>query len=205
MGIFFNEWIIRVWTEALERNEPTLAFELSNGRGRFLFMMFFDPEDKSTKDQLLLFLQNTRYMLPLKLYGAHSKGDFRIFLESWQVEKIKKELQLEYTDGAAFDITSFIDALNKKIPESIKLAEKIKILRDNLPAYNSELKNILDFHERTELIGEVRLPDGKAPREKTLRKLYLYSTRSPEYVAEYIANLKSRNCTLSWRIPSFVV
>jgi hypothetical protein len=68
------------WSEALSRNEPTFAFELFNGRGRFLFMMFFDPDDESTNDKLLLFLQNSRCMLYLKLYGAHRKGEFMMYL-----------------------------------------------------------------------------------------------------------------------------
>jgi hypothetical protein len=191
-----------VWSEALKRDEPTVAFELLNGRGRFLFMMFFDPEDERTKDKLLLFLQNTRYMLRLKLYGAHRKGEFQIYLEDWQVAKIRRELQLDGADGPAFDIAKFIDALNANIPSSIPLASKIKLLRENRPAYQDDLADILDFYDRTELIGEMQLPPEKKPKEKTVRKLYLYSAQSPEDVAAYIDDLKSRNCTLSWRVPN---
>jgi hypothetical protein len=193
-----------VWSEALKRDEPTVAFELSNGRGRFLFMMFFDPEDERTKDKLLLFLQNTRYMLRLKLYGAHRKGEFRIYLEDWQVARIRSELQLEGSDGIAFDVSRFILALNAKIPASLPLASKIKLLRENRPAYQDDLADILDFYDRTELIGEMRLPPERKPKEKTLRKLYLYSAQSPEDVATYIQQLKRRNCTLSWRVPSYL-
>lgn len=190
-----------VWSEALERDEPTVAFEIRNGRGRFLFMMFFDPEDEKTNDKLLLFLQNTRYMLRLKLYGAHDKRDFRLFLEDWQVDKIKRELQLERGDGPVFDIAKLLAALNANIPQSIPLAEKIKLLRGNRAAYQDELANILDFHRRTELIGERQLSPKQTPRERTLRKLYLYSARSPEDVAAYIDDLKRRNCTVCWREP----
>jgi hypothetical protein len=190
-----------VWSEALERDEPTVAFEIRNGRGRFLFMMFFDPEDEKTKDRLLVFLQSTRYMLKLKLYGAHDKGDFRIFLEDWQVEKIKRELQLEGGEGPAFDITKFLDALNAGIPRSVPLATKVKLLQENRGAYHDDLADILDFHKRTELIGERQLPPEKKPRERTLRKLYLYSSQSPEDIAAYIFDLKRRNCTVCWREP----
>jgi len=190
-----------IWSEALNRDEPTVAFELLNGRGRFLFMMFFDPEDERTKDKLLLFLQNTRYMLRLKLYGAHRKGEFKIYLKDWQVAKIRLELQLDGASGPAFDIGRFIDTLNANIPASIPLASKIKLLRENRPAYQDDLVDILDFYDKTELIGEMRLPSEKKPKERTLRKLYLYSAQSPEDVATYIDDLKARNCTLSWRIP----
>lgn len=192
-----------VWSEALKRDEPTVAFELLNGRGRFLFMMFFDPEDERTKDKLFLFLQNTRYMLRLKLYGAHSRGEFQIYLEEWQVARIRRELQLEGgVGGPAFEITRFIEALNASIPPSIPLASKIKLLRENRAAYQSDLEDILDFYDKTELIGEMQLPPEKKPKERTLRKLYLYSAQSPEDVATYIDDLKNRNCTLTWRAPS---
>lgn len=191
-----------IWSEALERSEPTIAFELANGRGRFLFIMFFDPEDERTKDKLLLFLQNTKYMLRLKLYGAHRKGEFQIYLEDWQVAKIRQELLLSGVGGPPFDIGRFLESLNGSIPLSIPLASKIKLLRDSRAAYQEHLADILDFHDRTELIGEVQLPPEKRPKEKTLRKLYLYSAQSPEDIATYISDLKSRNCTLSWRTPS---
>lgn len=45
-----------VWSKAIARDEPTIAFEVTNGLGRFLFMMFFDLEDKTTKDRLFVFL-----------------------------------------------------------------------------------------------------------------------------------------------------
>jgi hypothetical protein len=79
MGTPFSlNGLSRVWSEALSRGEPTIAFELTNGRGRFLFMMFFDPDDEKTRDNLLLFLQNSHRMLSFKLYGAHHKGRFTI-------------------------------------------------------------------------------------------------------------------------------
>lgn len=190
-----------VWAEALKRDEPTVAFELANGRGRFLFMMFFDPEDERTNDKLLLFLQNTRYMLRLKLYGAHHRGEFQLYLEDWQIARVKRELQLDGADGSPFDIVRFIDVLNANIPQSIPLAAKIQLLRENRPAFQDDLVDILDFYDRTELIGEMRLSQERKPKERTLRKLYLYSTQSPKEVAAYIEDLKRRNCTLSWRVP----
>lgn len=75
----------------MARSEPTIAFEVRNGRGRFLFLMFFDPEDKATNDRLLVFLQNTRHMLELKLYGAHERGQFDIYLKRQDVAAIKRE------------------------------------------------------------------------------------------------------------------
>lgn len=191
-----------VWNESQSRDEPTVAFQIENGRGRFLFMMFFDPEDGETRDKLLVFLQNTQYMLRLKLYGSHYRGEFQLFLEDWQVEKIKRELQLAGRGGPAFDMERFMQSMNASIPQSMPLAAKIKLLRENRNAYQTELAKILDFHDRTELVGEMPLPPEKKPREKTLRKLYLYSTRSPEDVAIYIGELKRRNHTLRWRAPT---
>jgi hypothetical protein len=191
-----------VWSEALNRNEPTIAFELFNGRGRFLFMMFFDPDDESTKDKLLLFLQNSRCMLHLKLYGAHRKGEFIIYLNDTQITQIKRELALTENIRTAFNIARFIETLNVGIPKSLSLASKIQLLRANKTAVQPQLADILDDHEKTELVGPLRLDSLRRPREKTLRKLYLYGTETPQAVAMYIENLKKRNYTLRWRVPS---
>lgn len=190
-----------VWSEAMARNEPTIAFEVRNGRGRFLFMMFFDPEDKATKDRLLVFLQNTRHMLELTLYGAHERGQFDIYLKRRDVDAIKRELELEGDTGLPFDEARFVSALNAVLPASLPLAAKVETLRANMPAIQDRLSTILDDHHKTELIGERQLPQQQRPREKTLRKLYLYSTDAPEAVAVYIEGLKKRNCTLAWRVP----
>jgi hypothetical protein len=203
MGTPFSlDGLAEVWSEAVNRNEPTIAFELFNGRGRFLFMMFFDPEDEETKDNLLLFLQNSRCMLYLKLYGAHRKGHFMNYLNDRQIDKIKLELQLTESHGTAFDIERFIETLNHGIPKSLPLASKIQLLRANKEAIHPQLVDILDDHEKTELVGVMQLDGSRRPREKTLRKLYLYGTESPQGVATYIENLKKRNCTLRWRAPS---
>ena len=39
-----------VYREAYLRNDPTVAFELRNGRGRFVFLIFFSEEDSTVKD-----------------------------------------------------------------------------------------------------------------------------------------------------------
>lgn len=193
--------LFSVWSEAMARNEPTIAFEVRNGRGRFLLMMFFDPEDKATKDRLLVFLQNTRHMLELKLYGAHERGQFDIYLKGQDVAAIKRELELAGDTGLPFDEARFVSALNAVLPASLPLAAKVETLRANMPAIQDRLSTILEEHNKTELIGEKQLQPPRGPREKTLRKLYLYSTDAPEAVAAYIERLKKRNCTLAWRVP----
>ncbi|KGV79411.1 hypothetical protein X887_4898 [Burkholderia pseudomallei MSHR4375] len=166
-----------------------------------MFMMFFDPDDKATNDRLLVFLQNTRHMLELKLYGAHERGQFDIYLKQQDVTAIKRELELEGGVGLPFDEIRFVKALNAMLPTSLPLAAKVEVLRANMPAIRNRLNAILDDHNKTELIGERQLPQQQRPREKTLRKLYLYSTDAPAAVAAYIENLKKRNCTVAWRVP----
>jgi hypothetical protein len=197
---FFLNQLSGVWREAVERNEPTVAFEVAINQGRFLFLMFFDPEDVTTKDRLLLFLQNTMVMLPLKMYGAHTKGIFQIFLGTREIAAIREELQLG-VGATAFSIEDFMADLDSRIPATLPLARKIAVLRANRGAMRNHLNEVLDLAERTELIGELPLPANKKPREKTLRKLYLYSNNSPEAIARYIEELKARNVTLAWRVP----
>lgn len=68
-----------IFRELIARNGSTLAFELRNAKGRFLFMMFFDYEDESTKDIIYIFMKNIQRILTLKLYGNHLKGQFDIY------------------------------------------------------------------------------------------------------------------------------
>lgn len=51
--------ISNIFNESIARNEPTLAFELRNGKGLFLFMMFFNYEDDSTKEAIYLHEEHT--------------------------------------------------------------------------------------------------------------------------------------------------
>lgn len=193
-----------LWSEARRRNEPTVAFELVNGRGRFLFMMFFDEEDPETKDKLLLFLQNSRSMLNLKLYGAHERGQFLLYLRDSQVDQIRRELELTDSLGPVFDLTRFIGALNQAMPKSLPLASKIQVLQENRSVLEPHMPDLVDEFLKTELIGPMQLDSSKRPREKTLRKLYLYGG-SPLVVAKKIEELKKQNCTLRWRVPKATV
>ena len=46
-----------------------IEFKLgSNGRGKFLFMMFLPDEDKEAKDKLYIFMRNTRDKTLRKMY-----------------------------------------------------------------------------------------------------------------------------------------
>lgn len=46
-----------IYSAAWTKNEPTIAFEVIQGRGRFVFMIFFSPEDKgSYGEHLFIYL-----------------------------------------------------------------------------------------------------------------------------------------------------
>ena len=49
-----------IYSNAIRAKEPTIAFELRNGRGRFLFMMFFSEDDEESRDALFVFLLRTK-------------------------------------------------------------------------------------------------------------------------------------------------
>jgi len=189
-----------IFNEVVDKNEPTIAFEIINGKGKFLFMMFFDNEDESTKDQLFIFLRNTTKMVKLKLYGNHKQGQFYIYLKDFIKEWFIKELLLESNAShQKFNFNDFFEKLNLSIPNTLPLQQKINTLRgswsdveDNLP------KDIVDDSKKTILIGDKALPDGKKPREKTLRKLYLYADGNVEDITVLIENLKRLNRTVAW-------
>ncbi|USP08035.1 hypothetical protein L1S45_12610 [Aeromonas dhakensis] len=189
-----------VFREAIQRNEPTIVFELNNGRGKFLFMMFFDSEDEKAKDQLFIFMRNTQRMVKLKLYGNHSSGQFSLYLEEYVKDWFKKELLIENSNFFnTFDFDTFFTKLNDSIPSSISLQAKIVKIRECWASVTAKLpKEIVDENEKTILLGDRPLPSNKKPREQTLRKLYLYSDGNAEDITTLINNLKRLNRTVAW-------
>lgn len=189
-----------LFNESIERDEQTIAFEVQNGRGRFLFLMFFDNDDSETQDQLFVFLRNTRYMLKLKLYGAHRKGQFDVYVKPWQEERIKLELGIgQGQSGTPFDLIRFLTTLNTAFPITVPLPQKIENLRKNWSSIRADLpERIIKEEDKTVLIGEKRLPEGHSPGERTLRKLYLHTQGNPNDIARLIRCLKAAKMTVAW-------
>jgi hypothetical protein len=188
-----------IYNQALSKNEFTISFEVNNGKGRFLFTMLFDEEDQETKDKLYIFMRNTKKMLMRKLYGNHSKGYFDFYLDPQHESMIKAELMIGNNHSHPFNLSNFIQELNSSMPKNLPLDRSIYAFRESWNDTKDYFpKNIVDENEKTILIGDRALPDGKKPREKTLRKLYLYDTRDYRDIAEYIAYLKRVNRTVAW-------
>lgn len=200
MGDKFNLYgLTNVFKEAIREDRPTLVFEVKNGKGRFLFMMFFDDEDES-KDLIYIFMRNTMRMLPRKLYGNHLKGEFYIYLKDYMKKLFKDELLIESSvTHNPFIFDKFFNRLNKSIPNSIPLSRKISVLRDCWSEVKNKLpQDIVDENDKTILIGPVQLPKDKKPQEKTLRKLYLYADGNEHDIAKLIRQLKCHNMTVAW-------
>ena len=192
--------ISNIFNESIARNEPTLAFELRNGKGLFLFMMFFDYEDNSTKDVIYIFMKNIQRMLKLKLYGNHLKGQFDIYIDEWMKELFRRELLLEDSpSNKKFNFENFFNALNLSIPSKIKLSDKVNVLRKSWSEVSSHIpSDVIEEGDKTILIGDVQLPKNKKPREKTLRKLYVYADGNADEIETLISRLKSMNRTVAW-------
>lgn len=192
--------LLGIYTESIDRNEPTLAFELANGRGRFLFLMFFDNEDKSTKDNLFIYMKNTQRMVCLKMYGNHNKGQFWIYKNNQLIQWFKEELLLNNNDSEnPFNFDSFFENLNLSIPTQLSLESKINTLRNDWSQIKDEIpSDIIDENLKIYLIGTIRLPKNKKPKEKTLRKLYLHTEAKPSDIKTLIDSLKKFNMTLAW-------
>lgn len=190
----------KIYNESLKRKEPTLCFQIRNGKCCFLFMMFFDQEHLESRDLLYIFMHNIKEMIQLKLYGSHRNGVFTFYLSNRQKDLFKKELQIEnYSNSYTFDFNRFFNDLNNSIPQELPLIEKIKKLRENWEHVNEYLPNkIIDDHDKTILLGPKRLPKNHSPREQTLRKLYLYGQLRPSQVSDLIGYLKKNNMTVAW-------
>jgi hypothetical protein len=166
-------------------------------------MLFFSDDDQS-KDSLFLYLGNTTTLLKLKMYGAHLKkniqeNDFYIYLDDHLVSKVKEELGITEKSSFPFDITRIFDSINNNIPQIIPLDTIKTTLQTNKIAFkNPLLHETIDESDKIYLIGPKRLPENKSPKEKTLRKLYLYVEGRSQDMNYLIELLKSRNMTLAW-------
>jgi len=197
MKFNFNS-LTNIYTSAIENNERTLAFQINNGNGRFVFMMFYDEDDNASKDSLFIFLRNINFLVKLKMYGSHKNGTFDVYINDYIQEKLTDELQLENNNGH-FIFEDFLEALNLQIPHILPLTERVQTLRNVWTNLDNEFqRNIIDEADKIILKGIVRLPSSKRPQEKTLRKLYFYVDANPLDISELIDRLKERNITISW-------
>jgi len=187
-----------IYNQAINDNEKTVAFQINNGNGRFVFMIFFDDTDDESKDKLFIFLRNTNFLVKLKMYGSHRQGVFDIYINEYIQEKIREELQLNRNNGN-FNFEDFLIELNTQIPHTYHRVNRIQTIREIWNNLDNDFTNeLVDDIDRTILKGIVRLPDEKKPREKTLRKAYNYIDADPNDLSELIELLKERNITLSW-------
>lgn len=184
-----------IYNSTLKSNDRAIAFDVQINKGKFLFMMYLSDEDEESKDMLFIYMRNTRVLLKLKMYGSHRKGKFEVYIKEGEREKMIKELSLSH-NGSHFDFNSFLDQLNEKIPLNISKENKIKILRNNKNIVSS--LGMVDEAEKTILIGVRKLPAEKKPRDKTLRKLYLYTDANEADIDELIKLLKKFNHTVAW-------
>lgn len=181
-----------LYSAALNSSDKTMAFDVAYGNGRSLFMMYLSEEDVDAKDKLFVFMRNTRVMREIKMYGNHIKGDFRVFFNEKLKEQFIQELQLGAGNGG-FDFQTFLGILNSRIPQEVSQAEKLRTLRNNRELFKAHV----DEAEKTVLIGDMYVANGK-PRDKTLRKLYLYTDSPSDEIENLITILKGLNRTLKW-------
>jgi hypothetical protein len=183
--------------QALKDHDPTLVFEIQQGRGIFSFLMFFSDEDIESRDILYLYLGNTRVFLTIKLYGSHVNGDFKAYINDEIKKKIIAELQLG-NGNDNFDFQDFLDRLNALIPQTLSIEKKVEKTREIWPAVGDNLRHVVDEADKTELMGVLHLPSNKRPRDKTLRKLYMFIGGDSTDIRRLITDLKKSNVTLLW-------
>lgn len=199
MIIQFNFNLLhRIYSKAWLNKKPTIAFELIIGRGHFVFMIFFSPEDtKTSGENLFLYLRNVNSLLKIKLYGSHKNGDFKVFLNERQQQLMADELQL-VPGQVNFSFEQFLLELNNQIPQELPDQENIDTLRNVWRNVKDELKDTVDEADRTILIGVTKLPNYKKPQDKTLRKLYVFTDSTADDINDFITVLKENNYTLKW-------
>jgi hypothetical protein len=193
-----------VFSEAVKRQELSIAFPLIEGNGRFVFLIFLETTEDGdilwNDLMLFIFLSRTQTMLDFKLLGNHLKaGDFKIRLTTGDEEAIRRELDLRPSGGGpAFVLTNFLQKLNASIPASLSLEDKVTTLQQENKAIHSHCaKYMEDPTQKIYLLGTSTLPFPKKPREETLRKLYTLKAR-PSAIATLIEHLKRLRWTVCW-------
>ncbi|MBF0892070.1 hypothetical protein HKD28_11725 [Gluconobacter sp. LMG 1744] len=184
-----------IYNQAIQNHHPTIAFRLVNGQGIFVFMMFFSEEDES-KDTLFILLGRTQVLLRLKMYGNHQAGTFTIYTKSYDDSKILEELNIR-EGNIPYDQRVLFENLNQNIPQNLPFADSIGEVRNNANVV-SKIDGIIDDNDRIYLIGTRRLPPTHTPKEKTLRKLYLYVNAPPNIIEIFTDHLRHNNMTLAW-------
>lgn len=186
-----------IYNQALNDDERTIVFEINQGKGFFVFMMFFD-EDDSSKDKLYIYLKRTNYMLNFKMYANHKKGDFFIYITPNDIQAIKDELNINGGVGQ-FDILEFFTYLNGNIPQFLPFSHKLDNFKSIWKQASPHLSGVLNEADKIYFIGLRDLSAAKKkPTEKTLRKLYLYINAQPETIKQFIISLKAQQKTCCW-------
>lgn len=180
-----------VYFDGLHSYDKSVAFDVTVGKGQFLFLMFLAEDDE--KDTLFLYMRNTLIMRKLKMYGSHKKGNFKVYISDEVQERLVAELQLKEGNGN-FEFNKFLNQLNEAIPLKVDWTQKVNTLRNNRDVIQNVAINDID---KTVLIGTKTLPKGK-PQDKTLRKLYMFTEESESIITEFISNLKKANMTVAW-------
>ncbi|WP_154234579.1 hypothetical protein [Burkholderia pseudomallei] len=189
--------------EAVNRHEPSIAFALAEGNGKFVFLLFMTTDSAGRivwgALELFVLLSGTQKMLRFKLLGNHKiAGDFKVRLTEDDEQAIRAELGLgQAVGGPAFVLLDFLNKLNGMIPASIPLEAKVAVIKDEKKAIEAHCKTYLDDASKVYLLGVRPLPDGKRPREETLRKLYMLDAE-PAAIAALIRNLKKIRWTTYW-------
>ena len=186
-----------IYQDAYFHGEPTLAFEVPQGKGRFVFLIFLWEEDAESRDRRFIYMRTTKTLLEFKLYGSHARGGSCVYVNDHHERAIRAELLLE-GGSSPFDFENFFVQLNAAIPQSLPLQSTLDTVRAVWPQVRISLSHVLDDAEKTVLVGIRRLPGTHKPREKTLRKLYMYTCGSAHELASFIAALRAANITLVW-------
>lgn len=100
--------------------------------------------------------------------------------------------------GPAFNFPNFLEQVNNIIPSSLPLQAKLDKIREVWPQVRENLSKVVDNASKTILMGIKRLPEGKSPQDKTLRKLYVYTNGSADVITSLISALKMARVTLAW-------
>lgn len=189
--------LYNAYHEAIRRGDFTFAFEVRMPPGRFIFFMFFAENDKKSKDLLYLYLQNTNLLEQIKLYGSHRNGCFEIYFNRRLEEAIKAELGIVGGGNKPFNLYNFFKELNRNIPQHLPAQTQIATLRQYYPQIRAKIPRVVNDEDKIYWMGFMR-PKNGAPREQTLRKLYIHTECNHQQIDRLLEAIAPHGLTLKW-------
>ncbi|MCA6218632.1 hypothetical protein KGA65_18995 [Ideonella sp. B7] len=197
-----------LYRAAMAQRMPTIAFPLRDGVGQFVFLVFV-PSDKDgtpkwSESDLFILLLRTKQTLQFRLLGRHLRsdgqpGEFSIVLDHDDERAFRAELNIppNAVNGPMFRLQDLLTRLNAAFPAHVAPEHTVDVFQQHRVIIRENCKKQIADAAKIHLV-RFGTPSRGAPREETLRKLYMLGGQAPARVTALVDMLRSVGWTAFW-------